>query len=285
MLHQEIELSFIQSYPNLERALLDNFDISKNLIKKYLSRKYLNRKVREREKFKLPIDILNAGMINPRYEGPKVEVVYDDDKILGIFKPEKIHTHPLKYSEKSNTLSFLRESSLVDLNVNFQNYDRGLLYRLDYETSGLLIYIKNANEHKSLRDNFSQLVKKKVYRAWVHGVDIPEGKHVSFLRPCGSKNHKMIYDPKGVPAELELKILKDDSCRSLVEIILKTGLRHQIRAQLSHLGFPIVGDPLYGKEADSHFRLMLHAWRYAFSLDGDGSNYEYKIDCPCEHFT
>lgn len=253
----------LDSYQTLEEALKTIFGFSKNLLKKNLTKNQLQKPMKKGDRIDLPINLMNHGQINPMYVGPKVNIQYEDDLILVLGKPEKIHSHPLTYDESDNLLSFIRDQLGDDcLQVNRENYDRGLLFRLDYETSGLMIYVKNPNLHDELRNNFHRLIKEKVYLAKVRGKFDQEGLWEHQIKPSEERGHKMKLDSRGDSAILEasLKIYNEKTDTSIVEVKLHTGLRHQIRIQLASLGFPIIGDGLYGGEEAK--RLFLHAYRY-----------------------
>ncbi len=216
-------------------------------------------------------------MICPSYDGLEMEVLYEDSKCIILNKSPGIHSHPLKYNERDNCLSFLRKRGYFEaLKVNIDNMDRGLLYRLDYGTSGVLVLVKDELDYSHLRDNFNNLVKEKCYLSIVEGRFKSDGEYTSFFRPSLKHGKKMV-----VSDHLEKKFLKEtkkgkvliksihyntEKNFSLLMIKLKTGLRHQIRAQLSHLGYPILGDELYG--GSSSLRIFLHAFYYEIPLGG-----------------
>jgi len=214
-------------------------------------------------------------MIYPIYDGPSVHVLYEDPHCIIINKPPNIHSHPLKYKEQDNCLSFLRRNSFFEaLKVNRSNMDRGLLYRLDYGTSGVLILLKDEKNYSYLRENFNNLVKEKQYLAIVSGHLEEDCEHTSYLRPSLKHGRKMVVSDyeerkfskdskKGKIFVKKVNYNYEKNC-SLVLIKLKTGLRHQIRAQLSHLGYPILGDELYGGHSSS--RIFLHAFYYEVPL-------------------
>ena len=214
-------------------------------------------------------------MIYPIYEGPKIDVLYEDSNCIILNKSPGTHSHPLKYNEKDNCLSCLRENNYFEaLKVNEYNMDRGLLYRLDYGTSGVLILVKKEKDYLWLREKFNNLVKEKSYLSIVEGNFKGEGEYNSFLRPSLKHGKKMVVsdhkERKFIKETMEGKILikkihynSEKNC-SLLMVKLKTGLRHQIRAQLSYLGYPILGDELYG--GSSSLRIFLHAFYYEISL-------------------
>ncbi len=276
---KNIQFCFLQSHSTLENALKLTLGISKQKLKKFLSSSELKMKVQEKKPITLSLDIVNYAHINPHYQGANIDILYDDDILMALNKPARIHAHPLSYLEQNNLLSFLRESYHDQLlQVNVENYDRGLLYRLDYETSGLILYIKQQHIYEELRANFNSIMKNKVYLAMVKGKFSKLGKHAHFFSSVGEKGHKQkVHDSLGdFVGELTVVKAQYDqaSDHSLVWVELKTGLRHQIRAQLAYLGFPILGDELYGGEKAG--RLYLHAFEYAFET----KTMKYKFQCP-----
>jgi len=150
-----------------------------------------------------------------------------------------------------------------ELSVNKESYDRGLLYRLDFETSGLMIYIKKDEILKEMREHFHEQMKKKYYLAVVHG-NLASQKLSHHLRPFGEKGAKMIEASDGVLNEIEVEHISYNSDKdvSLVKVNLGHGHRHQIRAQLACAHHPILGDHLYGRPEED--RLYLHCYQYQF---------------------
>ncbi len=215
-------------------------------------------------------------MICPIYEGSEIEILYEDSKCILLNKSPGIHSHPLKYNEKDNCLSFLRKNNHFEaLKVNKDNMDRGLLYRLDYGTSGVLVLLKDEKDYSRLRESFNKLVKEKCYLSIVEGDFKDDGEYTSFLRPSLKHGKKIVVsdhkEKKFLKETREGKIFikkinynSEKKC-SLLMIKLKTGLRHQIRAQLSHLGYPILGDELYG--GSPSLRIFLHAFYYEIPLE------------------
>lgn len=267
---KNIDLCFLESFSSLCEALKSINQISKTQqLKLGLSKTQINSPVQAKSEYSLPIAVINYGLINPIYVGEKVILLTETEEIVAIAKPSKIHGHPLHYDESDNILSALREMGRADLlSVNADSYDRGLLYRLDYETSGLLLYAKTEKLFKEVRENFHSQVKLKKYIAKLsEPIDRPMTLKNN-LKAFGAKGYKMVESPDGKQATIEVRPLKGN----LVEVLLNEGVRHQIRAQLSLNGMPIVGDGLYGGEPAE--RLYLHCLEY--ELNGD----KFSCDCP-----
>jgi 23S rRNA pseudouridine1911/1915/1917 synthase len=264
--NNQLEFYPTQDFESVEKLLLVMFQCSKNKLKKYFDKKILNLEVKARKKFFIPIDFANDGIINCRYEGPEIETVFEDQNFLVLNKPSNIFVHPLTYDERNNCLSFLREKNFKYLSVNRDHYDRGLLYRLDYETSGVLVYVKDENLYQSLRENFHELAKEKIYLARVCGKCELSGPFVHYLQDSMSRGMKMkaslheFENTLKAMLSIEAQSYREEDDTTLLKINLKTGHRHQIRVQLGALGFPILGDDLYGGRASN--RLYLHAYKY-----------------------
>jgi len=261
----KIEYQWLAETIPLKDALKEVLGSSNQGLKKYFSSKQLQRLVRPRDVLELPLDLVNHLMINPRYTGPQVRVIAETDDYLALHKPSGVHCHPHSYADTNTILNFLASQNIFSpLLVNQDNYDRGLLYRLDLETSGVLLLVKSERLHRNSRENFSSSVKRKFYWAVVEGEFDQEGLHSHFFRGSGAKGAKQKVSHEEMEESQEgilaVKKILSEKGKSLLLVSLKTGLRHQIRAQLSHLGFPILGDELYG--GHSAERLFLHAFRY-----------------------
>jgi 23S rRNA pseudouridine1911/1915/1917 synthase len=263
-----VEICWLKDESSLKLALQETLHCSGQLIKKYFSSKEHVKPLRARQVTVLPLTLVNHMRINPVYIGPELRLITENKEMIVLHKPPRIHGHPHSYEDQNTLLNFLAHKHIWQpLEVNAENYDRGLLYRLDYETSGVMVIAKSEMFFQSMRQNFESSVKRKFYWAIVEGDFNQEGRWTHYLRPEGLKGlkQKVSNVNTGESHEGTLTVLKVmfQSGKSLLLINLKTGLRHQIRAQLAHLGFPIVGDYLYGKSQGE--RLFLHAFRYEFT--------------------
>lgn len=268
----KINLCFLDDYPSLTEGILSLVKISKNQIKKSsLSKKQLQRKILKRDEVCLPLDLLNYLIINPVFMGSLPKIIFEDEELLGLSKPVRVHCHPLSYCESDNLLSFMRaEGKDKELRVNQKQYDRGLLYRLDYETSGLVLYAKNNELYDKVRADFKTYVVNKTYLAIVDGKCEVEGRLTHYLKSSGPKGEKVdvfeINKDGSLEVECEIKVKNYNSEEnlSLIEIKLFQGHRHQIRKQLQAIGHTILGDPIYGKRSSE--RMFLHCWKYTLNL-------------------
>lgn len=280
MSDKNLELCLLENVSDVESLLRTLFSTSSSRVKKYFPKTILNKSLNKQSILKVPLNFANALMINPLYEGDEIKIIAETDDFLVFAKNENQFIHPLSYDESNNCLSFFRMNGRGDLlNINQSQYDRGLLYRLDYETSGVVIYVKSDELYKSLRTNFSELAKEKIYLCWVDGLLSGEKtlKH-SFSKsgPRGMKVEVADYEDHQTKGELSYRVLEQDLDlkRTLVEVKLKTGLRHQIRAQMAYHGYPLIGDELYGGPKAQ--RLFLHALTYTLLFKGQEFSWTFS---------
>lgn len=253
----------LENVPSVEAYLKSVFQCSSNRLKKYFSKAFLSKSLKARAELVLPFDFINDGEINPDYEGPLVDILAEAGPFLVLKKPAGVFVHPLSYSEKNNCLSFLRQKRPELLDVNRDHYDRGLLYRLDYETSGVLIYVKDEEAYRFLREHFKTVARKKIYHCLVEGECKLSGEFTHYFSSGEEKGRRVLVSDHGdQPGTLRLRpirTLKEQQV-TLMEVELFQGLRHQIRAQLAYLGYPLRGDSFYGGRPAR--RLYLNASKY-----------------------
>lgn len=176
-----------------------------------------------------------------------LDIVYEDENMLVVNKPSGMLTHPTTIEKENtlvNALKFKYGKNLSNLNGEFR---RGILHRLDRNTSGLLMVAKNNQAHEFLAKQIQDRTAIKKYLAVVKGVidediilDYPIGRHKT-------QPQKMdVVFEGGKPSLTELKVLEIFKDATLVELTLHTGRTHQIRVHLSHIGHPVYNDTLYG---------------------------------------
>ena len=180
----------------VENFLINFFSWSKQFYKKQnFPKLWSEQKVKAKHAYAIPIELINHGKVRaaPREDWHKISILEENDLLLAISKNEKVHSHPLNYSGDDNVLSILLAQGRADLlNINVEHYDRCLLYRLDYETSGLLLAAKNDETYRYIRENFSQVMVQKIYRLKCSGAfKIPHGKWIHWIKPIGKNKNKV----------------------------------------------------------------------------------------------
>ena len=155
-----------------------------------------------------------------------------------------------------------------------------IVHRLDRETSGLMVFAKTAPAKEVLQSHWEKFEKK--YEAVVEGrMPRESGKLESDLDE--SNPHHVAVRPKSAQTRHAVtlyRVLKSTNQRSLVELTLETGRRHQIRVQVAHVGCPVVGDEKYGATSNPAGRLGLHACSLRFRHPVTGDELRFTSPLP-----
>lgn len=201
--------------------------------------------IKENDKIEIP-PIEDTEKIKIEPENIPLEIVYEDEDMCVVNKPSGMLTHPTN-NEKSgtlvNALLYKFGQNLSDINGEFR---RGILHRLDRNTSGLLMIAKNNKIHEYLANEIKEHHITKRYRAIVKGV-IEKDEEINL--PIGrnpKQPHKMMVTPDGKESRTIVKVIKRFKEATAVELTLITGRTHQIRVHMSHIGHPVYNDTLYG---------------------------------------
>jgi tRNA pseudouridine32 synthase/23S rRNA pseudouridine746 synthase len=189
-----------------------------------------------------------------------VDVLFENEDIIAVNKPEGLAAVPERRPESP--------PSLFEILCAERSERLYIVHRLDKETSGVIVFARNAEAHRRLNMQFEKRLIRKVYLALVHGVMADDwGRIDKPLRQFGS-GRVGINAQHGRASITEFHVLERFKTCTLVELCPRTGRRHQIRVHLYSIGYPIAGDPLYGdRETQRTYpRMMLHAYRLTVHL-------------------
>lgn len=228
-----------------------------------------------------------------------MDIIYQDSYILAVNKPAGIIIHSDGTSHAGERAGTRATETLTEyVRVYLENngcmqqaQDVQALHRLDKDTTGIVLFSLD----KETQPLFDELIRSrnvhKTYLAVVKG-EFPEGEQDITL-PIGRDRHdarRMRVSKTGKPALTHVRRLevqrRGQSTRSLMLAELGTGRKHQIRVHFSALGFPIVGDGLYGRTsptrtaAFTQASLMLHAYELSFVHPVTGESLVLKTEWP-----
>ncbi len=204
----------------------------------------------------LEIDLSEDPREDIEAEDIELSIIYEDEYILAVNKPPYMLVHPTPNHPGGTLLN------AVAYHFREQGKETALrlLNRLDMNTSGIVVIPKSAAVHGYLDECMKAGSVKKYYIAVIEGILVPEKGIID--KPIGKNEadpirRKVASD--GQPAVTVYETLSRSKGCSMVRLELLTGRTHQIRVHLSHLGCPIIGDTLYGKESSIIGRQALHA--------------------------
>lgn len=224
--------------------------------------------------------------LNVEPEDIPLDIVYEDNDVIVVNKFQGMVVHPAAGIYNGTLVNALL-SHCKDLSGINGVARPGIVHRIDKDTSGVLVIAKNDNAHNKLAEQFKDHSMTRSYLALVEGVlkkdegtiDAPLGRH-----PIERIKIAVIKD--GRRAVTHYKVLERFNNNTLVECVLETGRTHQIRVHMSHIGHPLVGDPVYGHKKQ-RFNLkgqMLHAKKLGFIHPSTGEYMEFQSDLP-DYFT
>ncbi len=202
----------------------------------------------------LPFARPEAGPLpNP---GLEIRILREHAGLVAVDKPAGLPVHPLAPGETGSVANALVALRPELAGVGEGGLRSGVVHRLDPGTSGVLVFALRDDAWRAARAAFAEKRVAKRYLARVHGA--LEGEREVELLLENRGDHARVVASGGRLAVSHVRALETSADTSLVEVIMRTGVRHQIRATLATLGHPIVGDRVYGSTAalDRH---LLHA--------------------------
>lgn len=287
---QRLDKYLTKSFPLLPQSLMYKYIRSKR-IKVNGKRGEISYKLQENDVISLYINDEFFGSKEPKYDflsaGKSLKIVYEDENILLCDKPQGLLSHPNECEYNDTAISrikrylYEKKEYLPDSEMSFTP---ALVNRIDRNTSGIIIAAKNAEALRILNEKLKQRELHKLYLCVVIGT--PKQKE-GILKDYLQKNEKQnkVYvssqktnDSKEIATKY--KVLSSKNGLSLVEIELLTGRTHQIRAHMSSLGHPLLGDGKYGtneqnKKFGGYKKQFLYSYKLVFDFNTDAGILNY----------
>lgn len=227
---------------------------------------------------------ISDEVLNIKQSSFKLNVVYEDVNIIIFNKPSNI--------EVTGSNSF---TDIVHKHYSYLDFKPMPCHRLDRNTTGLILFAKNQLSLDILLKKFREHEIEKHYLALVYG--IPSTSHKRSEAYLFKDNKKSIVYISDVPKKGYVKIItsfsviekrKDNSC--ILDVQIETGKTHQIRAHLAHIGYPIIGDGKYGKNAinkqfgKKYQMLCSYKLKFNFKNDSDILSYLNDFEITLDNF-
>lgn len=255
----------------LDVFLANVVELSRNEIQKLIDDKkvLVNGKI-QKKNYKLNLN----DKITLDYEKPDktikaqkqdLDIVYEDDYLAIINKDKDVIVHPTETIYSDTLVNYLMYNfkNLSDVDGD---YRRGIVHRLDKDTTGLIIIAKDNDTHLKLKEIIKNHEIIKTYLCIVHGKIDESGTIEEYMTRNPKDRKKMMVSDEGKLSISQYERLDYNDDYSLVKVQIKTGRTHQIRVHMNYIHHPILGDKLYGlkKEKILFHSQVLHAYNLQF---------------------
>jgi 23S rRNA pseudouridine1911/1915/1917 synthase len=222
----------------------------------------------------------------PRKAG-ELEILYEDEWLLVVNKPAGLLVVPLPQRDGTPTVY-----DQVQHHLRPRGKRRPLIvHRIDRDTSGLVVFAKDAGAQERLKEQFRRREPERVYQAIVYGHPSPSSgtwcDRLLWDRKSLIQKQTHASDPRGREAISEYRVVERFEAATLIEVRLVTGKRNQIRLQARLRGHTLVGEQryIYGPDEIRTIdfpRQALHAWRLGFRHPDDGRELRFEAALPAD---
>ena len=206
----------------------------------------------------------------------RLRIIHLDDTVVVVDKPAGLLSMGSEREKQRTVHRILNEH--LKRRTGSPRQQAFIVHRLDRETSGLMLFARSESAQAALQRNWKSVTKK--YLAVVKGVP-PKAQGTLTDHLVESKSflvHRV--DKGGQLAITHYRVLRTLGDKSLLELTLETGRKHQLRVQLANLGHPIVGDRRYGASSRTETRLVLHSCQLKFRHPVSGASMEFRSPLP-----
>ncbi|WP_423893321.1 RluA family pseudouridine synthase [Filifactor alocis] len=267
----------------LKKVLIEEMGISLRMISELKSRRAVNVNGTLRFNHETvhvgEIITVDLGENRSEYglEEGFVDVIYEDEDIVAVNKSPFIVVHPTGTHLKGTLLNYMeswfRQNGILE-KVRF-------ISRLDRDTSGILLIAKNRYAHHRMSQAHQAMMMQKTYVALIEGkMKRQEGE---INAPIGRRENdgiKREVMEDGQTAITKYKVLKEGEKFSLVELTPVTGRTHQLRCHMAYIGYPLIGDSLYGGNMEYMNRQALHSVTLEFFSPRKEEKIYLKAELP-----
>lgn len=231
----------------------------------------------------IQVDIPEPQMTDAQPENIPLDVVYEDDDLLVINKPQGMVVHPAPGHANGtlvNALLHYCRGQLSDINGVIRP---GIIHRIDKDTSGLLIAVKNNDIHEKMAKMIAAHDVVRKYRCLVYGVvDSDRGTIDAPIGRSATDRRRMTVTASGKPSVTHFEVVERFADATDLSLVLETGRTHQIRSHMAYIGHPAIGDPMYAPRRPSYGLAgqALHSKELTFVHPVTGETIHVEIDLP-----
>lgn len=221
-------------------------------------------------------------------------IVHEDADLIVIDKPAGLVVHPAAGNLDGTLVNALLHHCRGELSGIGGVARPGIVHRIDKDTSGLLVVAKSDRAHEGLAQQFEAHSIDRLYAAIVYGVPQPASGTVdTWIGRSDADRKKMAVhrEGRGKHAVTHYRMAQRLYGAALVECRLETGRTHQVRVHMAHLGHPLIGDPVYGKQRKGFKSILetlgfkrqaLHAKRLGFIHPVTGEAFSFESELPAD---
>lgn len=223
------------------------------------------------------VQISKNPVLKVKNQEKKLKIIYEDDDLIAIDKPSGLLSIESD-DEKYNTAYRMLTDYVQKKDKHARIF---VVHRIDKDTSGVLLVAKNEMTKKLFQNNWQKIVKKREYLAICEGIfKEKKGTVKSYLK--SNQNHLMYSskDKSGQLAITHYQVMKENNQYSLVDVLIDTGRKNQIRVHMGDLQHKIVGDDKYGPVSNPIHRLGLHAYVLVLTHPVSKKEMVFKAEIP-----
>ena len=219
-------------------------------------------------------------------------IVYEDEHLIVVDKPAGMVVHPASGNPDGTLVNALLHHCAGRLSGIGGVARPGIVHRIDKDTSGLLVVAKTDKAHEGLSKQFADHSIDRVYLSIVNGRPLPPSGTIDASLARSSHDRKkmaVVAEGRGKRAVTHYRTLQLLENAAFIECRLETGRTHQVRVHLTHIGHPLLGDPVYGRTRSTHAstlksigfaRQALHATRLGFIHPVEGKSVTFDSPLP-----
>ena len=224
-------------------------------------------------------EIIINLMPNSSNINTSIDIIYEDNDFIAINKPAGLLSISTNKEKDKTAYHLVREY----LNNKYEKIF--ILHRLDKDTSGVLVFVKNQDLKIKLQENWQNYVLKRCYYGIVDGKFNNDNGHLEYYLKENKNSIVFVSKKNDKLAKLAItdyQVIKSNDKYSLLDISIKTGRKNQIRVSFAQINHPIVSDIKYGRKDKNLNRLALHAYKIEFINPINNRKYCFEAKIPKE---